>query len=450
MSKSPLKIYAPTFGGIAVLLGGAYVFADQFVAETPAVGFGVSAAHAQSAAGASVDAADGAPSVPEPADMEKVADGSDAMEAADGASRHQAAAPSRDGGYGLGRAALEEEVAAWDIDIRPDGQGLPEGEGDVWTGEELYVAQCATCHGDFGEGAGRWPQLALGMGTLTSDDPVKTVGSYWPYLSTVWDYVHRAMPFGAAQTLSDDEVYAITAYILYLNELVEDDFVLSSSSFADVEMPNAGNFFMDDRPDTELTAFSGEVCMENCKEDVQITARARVLDVTPDAGGGEGTDPTQTPTMDEAMDGGGQEDASAPAAAAPETGVAETADAASEAPDAGATQTAAADPALVEAGAAVFRKCQACHQVGDGAANRVGPQLNGLIGRTVGGLDGYSYSGVFADAAAEGVVWTEAHLAEFLSDPRGTYQGTKMSFAGLRSADEIAAVTAYIEAEGTE
>jgi hypothetical protein len=124
------------------------------------------------------------------------------------------------------------------------------GEGDVWTGEELFVTHCSACHGDFGEAVGRWPVLAGGFGTLDGEDPVKTIGSYWPYLSTVWDYVHRAMPYGAAQSLSDDEVYAITAYLLYLNNVVEDDFVLSNETFTEiVEMPNEDAFFMDDRDD---------------------------------------------------------------------------------------------------------------------------------------------------------------------------------------------------------
>lgn len=122
-----------------------------------------------------------------------------------------------EGGFGLGREALPEEIAAWDIDVRPDGAGLPEDSGDVWTGEQIFLEQCAVCHGDFAEGVGRWPVLAGGEGTLTNARPVKTIGSYWPYLSTVFDYFHRAMPFGYAQSLEPDEVYAIIAYLLYSN-----------------------------------------------------------------------------------------------------------------------------------------------------------------------------------------------------------------------------------------
>jgi cytochrome c len=190
-----------------------------------------------------------------------------------------------DGPSGLGRAALPEEIAAWDIDVRPDGLGLPPGQGSVADGEELYITNCAHCHGDFGEGLDRWPVLAGGDDTLTSDRPVKTVGSYWPYLSTVYDYVNRAMPFGFAQSLETDDVYALTAYILYLNYVVEDDFTLTQENFTQVEMPNAGAFTDDPRPDIPLVA-EGPPCMADCKPEVAITKRAAVLDVTPDAEGG--------------------------------------------------------------------------------------------------------------------------------------------------------------------
>lgn len=187
------------------------------------------------------------------------------------------------GKFGLGREATKDEVAAWDIDIRPDGTGLPEGSGNVADGEEIFAERCAVCHGDFGEGVDRWPVLAGGHGTLSSDRPVKTIGSYWPYLSTVYDYINRAMPFGEAQSLTTDEVYAITAYLLYMNDVVTDDeFELSKENFTDIRMPNEDNFFEDPRPDTP-TLKDGEPCMTDCKEKVEITMRARVLDVTPDS-----------------------------------------------------------------------------------------------------------------------------------------------------------------------
>lgn len=187
------------------------------------------------------------------------------------------------GPFGLGRTALPEEIAAWDWDISPDGSNLPEGSGSVEDGEMVFADYCASCHGDFAEGAGNWPKLAGGEDTLADEDPLKTVGSYWPYLSTVFDYVRRSMPFGSAGILTDDEVYAITAYILYSNYLVEDDFVLTHENFMDVEMPNAGGFIVDDRAETELGLFSeANACYENCKDSVEITMRATVNDVTPD------------------------------------------------------------------------------------------------------------------------------------------------------------------------
>lgn len=201
-----------------------------------------------------------------------------------------AGAAMAEGPYGLGRAALPEEIAAWDVKVMPDGRGLPPGSGDVMTGEELFIDHCAACHGDFAEGLDNWPSLAGGDGTLDRDDPKKTVGSYWPYLSTVWDYVHRSMPFGQAQILTPDEVYAITAYILYSNMLVEDDFVLSNENFAEVALPNAGGFIVDDRETTEYPLFSQAACMENCKENVEITKHASNLDVTPGDSTGEAMD----------------------------------------------------------------------------------------------------------------------------------------------------------------
>lgn len=198
-----------------------------------------------------------------------------------------AACPALAGDLGLGRAATEAEVAAWDIDVRPDGEGLPEGRGTVLEGEEIYTNQCAFCHGDFGEGLDRWPVLAGGWDSLDRDRPVKTVGSYWPFLSTLVDYVHRAMPFGAAQTLTPDEVYAVSAYVLYLNDVVTDEeFELSKESFSEVEMPNAEGFVEDPRPDTATLA-DGPPCMTACKPSVEITMRAMVLDVTPDSEAGE-------------------------------------------------------------------------------------------------------------------------------------------------------------------
>jgi cytochrome c len=184
--------------------------------------------------------------------------------------------------YGIGREATPQEIAGWDIDVRPDGQGLPPGKGAAKDGEEIYMTRCAACHGEFGEGAGRWPHIAGGMGSLASDDPSKTVGSYFPYLSSLFDYVRHAMPFGDSQSLTNDELYAVVAYVLYLNDIVEESFVLSKETWSKVKMPNAGGFYEDDRDKTEKAFWNPAPCMTNCKADVKITGRARVIDVTPD------------------------------------------------------------------------------------------------------------------------------------------------------------------------
>ena len=180
---------------------------------------------------------------------------------------------AKEGQYGIGTPATASEIAGWDIDIRPDGKGLPAGSGSVEDGEMMYEEKCASCHGSFGEGVGRYPVLSGGEGTLTEERPEKTVGSYWPYASTLWDYIHRAMPFAQPQSMTDEEVYAITAYVLYLNDLVEDDFVLTADNLASIEMPNKDGFFFDDRPDTSNTD-----CMKNCKDpaSVKITSEPSI------------------------------------------------------------------------------------------------------------------------------------------------------------------------------
>ncbi len=196
------------------------------------------------------------------------------------------------GPLNLGRPATEAEVAAWDIDVRPDGKGLPVGRGTVAEGEPIFTENCASCHGDFGEGRGRWPVLAGGFDTLTRQRPEKTVGSYWPYLSTVYDYVYRAMPFGNARSLSDDDVYALTAYILYLNDIVTDEeFELSNENFTTIAMPNVEGFIPDTR-EAEAHYQESDPCVTDCKPDpAKVTMRAQVLDVTPDSADGEGEGP---------------------------------------------------------------------------------------------------------------------------------------------------------------
>lgn len=197
--------------------------------------------------------------------------------------------------YGIGEKATAEQIAGWDIDVRPDGKGLPKGQGSVMQGEAMYEAKCASCHGLFGEGEGRWPPLAGGEDSLTEDRPDKTVGSYWPYASTLWDYINRAMPFPAPQSLTVTEVYAITAYVLYLNDLVEDDFVLTQTNLASIKMPNEENFYIDNRPDTNNTR-----CMKNCKDPSKIIVIQSLRGITPDQDVEAAESPEAKPSLSEA------------------------------------------------------------------------------------------------------------------------------------------------------
>ena len=184
--------------------------------------------------------------------------------------------------FNLGKIATVEEVAGWDIDVRPDGLGAPVGMGNAIDGEGVYADLCAACHGDFGEGVDRWPELVGGEGSLDTHDPVKTTGSYWPYASTLYDYVYRAMPFGESQSLSYDETYQIVAFLLYMNDIIEDDFDVSHENIGTIEMPNRDGFFMPDpRPDAQPV--SAEPCMNNCNVVTSIIGRARDIDVTPDS-----------------------------------------------------------------------------------------------------------------------------------------------------------------------
>ena len=307
---------------------------------------------------------------------------------------------------GLGRAATNNEVSAWDIDIRPDGKGLPVGSGSVIIGEELYTDNCSSCHGDFGEGIDRWPELAGGFDTLDSEDPVKTVGSYWPYLSTVWDYVHRAMPFGNAQSLNNDEVYAITAYILYLNDLVDEDFELSHVNFEEINLPNEENFYLDNRENLENTTYNNR-CMQNCKKVAMITKRAVVLDVTPEE------DMTENNNLDKNDN----------------------------------IQIASFDPNLVKEGEKVFKKCKACHRIGLDAKNGTGPHLNNIFGRVAGELRDYKkYSKNIKKKGQEALIWNNETLISFLENPKKYIKGTKMNFKGIKKSDELDALVEYLAA----
>ncbi|MGI4795786.1 MAG: c-type cytochrome [Janthinobacterium lividum] len=145
--------------------------------------------------------------------------------------------------FGLGTALTKDAAAPFDIEIRPDGTGLPAGSGTVKAGETLFAQSCAACHGAKGEHPiSSSIRLTGGMGTLATPAAVQTVGSYWPYATTLYDYIHRAMPFNAPQSLSPDQVYAVTAYVLYLNGIVPETQVLDAASLPQVQMPNRNGF----------------------------------------------------------------------------------------------------------------------------------------------------------------------------------------------------------------
>jgi len=267
------------------------------------------------------------------------------------------------GGLGIGDPASPEQIAGWDIDVRPDGLGLPEGSGSVEEGEKLYEVQCAYCHGAFGEGEGRWPVLAGGEGSLSAtgeDRPLKTIGSYWPYVSTLWDYTRRAMPFTAPMSLSADETYAITAYVLHLNDLVDYDYVLSKSNFSDIKLPNEANFFPqsdnyydDSRPDTSNTD-----CMSDCRNPTDIKVTSAIAGLTPvshfkegvdsPAATHSGEDPTEISAVAKSSEGGHTR----------------------HAPD--------SKEAQIEEGEGIYKSnCAACHQAGGEGLGSTFPALKG-------------------------------------------------------------------------
>jgi S-disulfanyl-L-cysteine oxidoreductase SoxD len=142
----------------------------------------------------------------------------------------------------IGRMAAPEEIASWDISIGPDGVGLPRGSGTPKQGEAVYVAKCVACHGERGAGKPNDP-LVGGQGTLPGDKPaVKTVGSFWPYATTVFDYVRRAMPYNDSKSLTNDEVYAVVAYVLNLNGIIADNDTMDALTLPKVKMPNRDGF----------------------------------------------------------------------------------------------------------------------------------------------------------------------------------------------------------------
>jgi len=142
----------------------------------------------------------------------------------------------------LGRVATPEEIAPWDISIGQNGVGLPPGSGTPKQGEAVYAAKCVACHGEKGAGKPN-DQLVGGQGTLPGDKPpVKTVGSFWPYATTVFDYVRRAMPYNESKSLANDEIYAVVAYILNLNGIIADNDTMDEQTLRKVKMPNRDGF----------------------------------------------------------------------------------------------------------------------------------------------------------------------------------------------------------------
>lgn len=156
------------------------------------------------------------------------------------------AAPAIDG---IGRTPSAAELRALDISVAPDGTGLPPGRGSSREGAPLYQSLCAACHGSRGEGLGEFSALVGGRGSLGTKAPVLTVGSYWPYATTLWDYIRRAMPYQVPGVLTTDEVYALTAFILHQNGVIPADTVLTERTLPRVQMPNRDGFIADPRPD---------------------------------------------------------------------------------------------------------------------------------------------------------------------------------------------------------
>jgi hypothetical protein len=149
---------------------------------------------------------------------------------------------------GVGRTPTVDEVRAIDIEVLPDGRGLPPGSGTAVEGKVIYASRCVTCHGATGK-EGPQDVLVGGIGTLASPKPLKTIGSYWPYATTIWDYINRAMPFDHPGTLPPDQVYATTAYLLFLNGIIGERDVVDRESLPKITMPNRGGFVPDSRPD---------------------------------------------------------------------------------------------------------------------------------------------------------------------------------------------------------
>ena len=161
-------------------------------------------------------------------------------------------------GFGIGRAATPAEISGWNIDVDRDGNNLPAGSSTIERGHAVFDEQCASCHGMRGEG-GVGDRLVGGQGTLATPKPIKTVGSYWPYAPTLFDYIRRAMPQNAPQSLSDDDVYAVSGYVLNLHGLLPSNATVDAKTLSSIKMPNRSTFVGDPRPDVKNSA-----CMKDC------------------------------------------------------------------------------------------------------------------------------------------------------------------------------------------
>jgi cytochrome c len=169
--------------------------------------------------------------------------------------------PKNVSGAAFGKPISESALVLWNIDIRTqDGLGLPPGSGNAIAGEKVYNAKCSSCHGADAKGGPVYGTMVGGIGSFTTNARVLTPGSMYPYAPILFDYIRRSMPMNAPQSLTNDEVYAVSAYILNLNGLVDKTASMNSKTLAAVQMPNKNGFYVDDRPDTKAVR-----CMTNCK-----------------------------------------------------------------------------------------------------------------------------------------------------------------------------------------
>jgi len=152
--------------------------------------------------------------------------------------------------YGVGRAPTPDEIAAWDLTIPPDGEGLPVGSGTPVLGKAIYMERCASCHGDDGKDP-KYYVLVGGRGTLATAKPMLTVGSFWQYATTLWSYMRRSKPIDEPGSFNTDQVYAVTAYLLFLNDIIGEHDVLDATTLVQIRMPNRDGYVPDPRPDIE-------------------------------------------------------------------------------------------------------------------------------------------------------------------------------------------------------